>query len=428
MTMKRGVQRAMKRATFALLLLLTALVGCPADDGSDAAPADAAAADDVATRDQALDLGAADPLAEAIRPLVSPYVDPAAPDDLSKCIGAVVGVVTSNERRVFGFGATKASGAQVPDGDTVFQIGSISKFFTGLALARPVEVGQHKLVDPVNDHLGPDLQAPAGITLGHLVSHHASLPAHPTNMVDRDGDGKPDPGHDPLSPAAGYSRQHLAQFLSGYTLPKQPGTSYLYSNAGIGLLAVALADALKVTDYHTLLEDLVTKDLGMTHTWGETIRLDKEPQWLARLAQGYATQGSKRVVGKPGQMGVLAGAGEITSTANEMLTLLRALLGQTQTPLDKAIQRAILPLGPGPLGDKIGYAVEIESGAAGTLYKKAGSTSSYTAYLLFDRARQLGVVVMVNVGGFKSVKEIAVKIHGELLKSSGAGGDAGSDL
>lgn len=415
---------------FFLFLAGLLLAGCQADTSTSdtGVPGDTS---DGALSDHAPDirsdhLPGADPLAQVVRPLMTPYVDPASPDDLTTCIGAVVGVVTPHEQRVFGFGATRANGSQIPDGDTVFQIGSVSKVFTGLALARFIVDGpQAKPTDPVNDLLAPDIQAPAGITLGHLVSHYSGLPTFPTNMVDRDGDGKPDAGHDPLSPAADYSRKDLAQFLAGYTPPKKPGTTYLYSNVGIGLLGVALADALELSDYHALLQQQVTKDLGMTHTWGENTRLETDKQWLAKLAQGYAqsnaSTGGKRIVGKRADMGVLAGGGEISTTANDMLIFLRALSGQSQTLLDEAIQLAIQPLAPATSGDMIGYALEIEASASGTLYKKAGSTSSYTSYLLFDRDRQLGVAVMVNVGGFKSVKEIAFSVHGELVKL-GSGG------
>lgn len=41
-----------------------------------------------------------------------------------------------NFSHTFGFGATEAHGSRVPDGDTLFQIGSVSKVFTGLMLAR----------------------------------------------------------------------------------------------------------------------------------------------------------------------------------------------------------------------------------------------------------------------------------------------------
>lgn len=405
---------ALSLAIFSLGLTLG---GCSSSEGSpiDSGISDIAIKGDLGASPDAL----LDPLAAAVRELL-PYVAPNAPDDLTKTIGAVVAAVTPADRRVFGFGATKAHGAQLPDGDTVFQIGSISKVFTGLALARLVAEGTAtlKLDDPVNLHLAADIQAPSSITLGQLVSHYSGLPEYPTNMVDRDGDGIPDPGTDPQSPAKDYSRANLSNFLADYTPTQPPGTSYAYSNAGIGVLAVALADTQQQGDYHTLLTKLVTQDLGMSQTWGENGYLDAEPNWLARLIQGYATQGGKRVIGKRGDMGVLAGAGEICTTGNDMLRFLDVLLGRSKGPLDAAVQTALTPLASMPNGDKVGYAFEIETSGGTTLYKKAGNTSSYSAYLLFDRDRGIGVVVMVNVGGFKTVKDIARAVYDTLASGN----------
>jgi CubicO group peptidase (beta-lactamase class C family) len=64
--------------------------------------------------------------------------------------GIVVGMIADDpqERWVVGYGRLSATDERVPDGDTVFEIGSITKVFTGILLAQAVLNGEVKLGDP----------------------------------------------------------------------------------------------------------------------------------------------------------------------------------------------------------------------------------------------------------------------------------------
>ena len=69
---------------------------------------------------------------------------------------------------------------RVVDGDTVFEIGSITKVFTALLLQDMVERGEMKLDDPVQKYLPASVHMPTykgkPITLLHLATHTSSLP------------------------------------------------------------------------------------------------------------------------------------------------------------------------------------------------------------------------------------------------------------
>ncbi|GEM_PF-1856467 len=356
----------------------------------------------------------ADPVASLVHSIMQPAVDPLVPPNEDSCVGAVVALVTPDGARVLGYGATHAAGSMVPDGETLFQVGSVTKVFTGLALARLVASGDINVENPANMDLAADL-APAlvgsGITMAHLVTHRAGLPNMPGNLVDRDRDGVPDPGHDPLSPAAGYARADLVVFLDQFTPLHAPGAAYAYSNAGVGLLAVALQDHLGMDNFHAVLSAQVTSTLGMDETWGE-IDVIAAPA-LARLAQGYASVNGTIIPGHLAQMGVLAGSGEITTTGNNMLLFLSAVTGNTSTPLDAAVDLALAPLAGGPPGQDMGYAFEIEPRVDGDVFTKGGVTSSYSAFLAFRREPRVGVLVMSNCGGFfaPKAKDLALAIN-----------------
>jgi uncharacterized protein with NRDE domain len=354
-----------------------------------------------ALRDE-LALALADTLDRVMRPAFSAD----AMGDLSRCVGTVVVAVTPTGDVVRGYGATEANGARVPDENTLVQVGSISKVFTGLALARLVHERAWGERDPLVSRLASDLATPlrgATVTLADVVSHRAGFANMPPNLVDRDGDGTRDPGIDPLSPAEGYSRADLIRALAT-AAPSM--SAYRYSNWGLGLLGRAIADHLSEPGNHGVVQRMVARDLAMSSTFGEVRSLDAAA--MARVAQGYASGPRGRMPGRLASMGVLAGSGEVVTSGADMRRFLRALVGLDRTALAPVIDRALAPLGPGARpGFEMGYAVDIERRADGVVYAKAGETASYTAFMVFRREPAAGVAVMTTCGGFDATVSLA---------------------
>ncbi len=368
----------MRNAFIALLVLVTA---CGEEDPSGQAP---------------------DPIKEIVAGVVKPYVDPAAAlTDASKTVGLVVAALGEAGEGTYGFGETSAGSGVIPDGDTVFQIGSVSKALTGLILAQQVAEGglaRSALVEA----LLPALAGSNGtkkVTLGMLAAHHSGLESMPTNL----------PKNDPISPATGYTLAALKTYLFGLAAPVAAGKAYKYSNLGIGLLGLGLEKQLKVTGYNALLVATLRKELGITDLWGQVNKLPALA--MSRLAQGYANKGTARVAGHPGQMGVLAGAGEALTTGKIALLLLETFTGQRAGALDAAVAEWVKPIKPMTGGDSIAYALEVQPDGGGHIYKKAGNTAGgYSAYLAFRRDKKVGVFVMANVASFKGVKTMALTI------------------
>ena len=81
-------------------------------------------------------------------------------DTNHQSVGIAVGVVELVGRRVVGYGRLNADDARQPDGDTVFEIGSITKVFTSTILADMVERGEVSLDDSVRRRLPADVRVP----------------------------------------------------------------------------------------------------------------------------------------------------------------------------------------------------------------------------------------------------------------------------
>ena len=313
-------------------------------------------------------------------------------DTAHQSVGIVVGIIEPRGRRIVTYGSRAKDDKRPLDGDTVFEIGSVTKVFTSLLLADMVERKEVALDDPVAKYLPPDVKVPEfdghKITLQSLSMQTSGLPRLPTNLAPKD----------PANPYADYSVAQLYQFLSSFGLTRDVGSQYEYSNLGVGLLGHALARRAGM-DYEALVRSRIAEPLGMANT-----RITLSPEMKDRLAVGYSAAMSPTAAW---DLPALAGAGALRSTANDLLTFLAANLGATKTPLAPAMA-AMLKIrrmtGAGGLETGLGWLVA-ESGGR-TFVWHNGGTGGYRSFIGFDRARGAGVVVLSNAGTVAGVDDI----------------------
>lgn len=303
--------------------------------------------------------------------------------ETQRATGIVVGIVRPTGREIVSLGTRGGATAGPVDGDTLFEIGSITKIFTALALAELVERGVVGLDDPVSRHLSRALTASerAGgqITLHDLATHRSGLPRIPPGI----GEEHPD------NPYLGYGSDELFRFLAGYQLPRQPGAEFEYSNLGFGLLGLALVAATRAPDYEQMLSDLVLAPAGLTDT---VVTVDAAR--LARMAQGhdYALRPVPNW-----DFGALAGAGALRSSANDLLSLLEIGLGLTDSPLEPAFARTTIERAElGEPGLEIGLGWIIVPDRDSEVIWLNGGTGGFRSFIGFNKAEGTGVVVLVN--------------------------------
>jgi serine-type D-Ala-D-Ala carboxypeptidase/endopeptidase len=287
--------------------------------------------------------------------------------------GIVVGMIADDpqERWVVGYGRLSATDDRLPDGDTVFEIGSITKVFTGILLAQAVLNGEVKLDDPISMYLPEGVTAPEyegkSITLFDLATHTAGLPREAINYNS--------------------TIDQMYAYLSGYRLTRAPGSAYEYSNYGFGLLGNLLVRVAGQADYEALLLDRITRPLGMGST-----RIELTPDMSSRLATPHQSYAVNSV---SWNAPVFEGAGSIRSTANDMLTFLAANMGMTETELQPALQLANIPQRSTGGDEYIGFGWHLPKSGKG-IHGHNGQTSGYHSYLAWDPERKIGVVVLAN--------------------------------
>ena len=305
--------------------------------------------------------------------------------DDKRSAGIVVGMLEADGRtRVVAFG-DPGPGQPPLDGNSVFEIGSISKVFTATVLAELVQEGKVSLADPVQKFLPAGVRVPSRngkqITLGNLSEQNSGLPRLPTNF-------KP---ADPANPYADYRAPQMYEFLSGYQLTRDPGAQFEYSNLGVGLLGHALSLATGQS-YEEMERTRVWGPLGMEHT-----AITMTPWMKSRLALGHDPMGT---IAANWDLDVLAGAGAIRSTTYDMLKFADANLHPERGALQRAMafaQKERAPAGTPMLGIGLNW---ISRHAGGdTIVWHNGGTGGYRTFLGMLPSRKMAVVVMTNSGG-----------------------------
>src|SRR5205823_7264601 len=95
------------------------------------------------------------PPAEDVRQILLDRID-----TYKKSVGIVVGTVSPQGTKIYSYGKLATGSPSVPDGDSVFEIGSMTKVFTSLLLSDMVQRGEVKLDDPVSKFLPASVKMP----------------------------------------------------------------------------------------------------------------------------------------------------------------------------------------------------------------------------------------------------------------------------
>jgi len=294
--------------------------------------------------------------------------------------GVSIAVVQHGIQRVFAYGTAKP--------DSIFEIGSITKTFTGLILAQMVEQGKVNFDDPVRTLLPPGtVVKPAGdeITLLDLATQHSGLPRMPDNFK---------PG-DPANPYAEYAAADLYAYIARRGVGRPAKTDFLYSNLGFGLLGQALAVRSGLS-WPELLKQQVTGPLGLRDT---TVALTPEQQ--ARFIPGHDAD---HHLAHAWDLVAFAGAGAIRSTASDMLAYLEANLHPesvkplAQSPAAATLTAALtrqheLRADAAP-GMRIALAWLFDADSGNFWHN--GGTGGHSSYAFFNPKGDYAAVVLLN--------------------------------
>lgn len=291
----------------------------------------------------------------------------------------VVAVIVGDQDRYFTFG--KLPGGVDPDKNTIFELASVGKTFTGLLLADMAERGEIFPVTPVEALLPPEASVERidgkSISLFDLATQSSGLISVPGNM----------PAKNPLNPYADYTVPLLYQELQQTKLEFSPGRGYSYSNLGFGLLGHVLA--LKAgKDYEALVLERICDPLAMTDT-----RMTLTEEQRARVATPHDDDQPVEVwedITMAGAGSFLASAKDVTQYLGAHWTVREGSLGQALKSAIRKHRRTNSPQ------TAIGYGWHIDSENALDIVWHNGGSGGSRSYVAMLPDHQIGVCVLAN--------------------------------
>ncbi|MFB6099412.1 MAG: serine hydrolase domain-containing protein [Salinibacter sp.] len=322
----------------------------------------------------------------------------------TKTPGLVVGAIEGSTSQLFQYGVATLADSTALRADTRFEIGSVTKVFTTLLLAEMAHEGDVSLRDPIGKYLPDSVDTPGTegepIELRHLATHTSGLPRLPTNLtpVNRS------------DPYAAYTAKKLHAFLETATLSAPPGSTYTYSNVGMGLLGHLLARHADTT-YAAALRARVLAPLRL-HDTGVPLPSDTTGP---RLARGYTPLSSTPYW----FWDVLAGAGALRSTPPDMLHFLRANLDPEQSPLSSAIKQThrLRHRKSKELALALGW--HVSKGPDGSrIYWQNGGTGGFRSFVGVHRDDHTALLLLTNQAlSPRRLNEFAFQLMRILLQS-----------
>jgi len=288
-------------------------------------------------------------------------------------------------------GSAPEAGSMPPE-KLVFEIGSITKVFTGLLLAQAMvekkvtlETTLGSLLDGQVKFADPRV---AAITLKQLATHTSGLPPLPDNM-----------GADATmeDPYADYDEKLLLSFLATAKLEGEGPFSCSYSNLGMGLLGYLLGRVYQIPWEQAVVEK-ICQPLGLNDT-------AVNPDAKLPIAKPHDAE-NKEV--KPWHFAALAGCGALRSTAADLTKLGAAMLHPDKTPLREAFALAMTSQTDAPAqGGQIGLGVFLGKFDGEPTLHHDGGTYGYCSGLQVIPSKEIIRVVLVNNAGLPGSLVIA---------------------
>lgn len=330
-------------------------------------------------------------LAAKVDKLVQPYLAAEVANAIS------IGVVQGENQWTRHYGQLSADQPEKPDDATLYELGSISKVFTGILLADAVIAKRLNLNQPVGE-LVPELMenkaVGQAIQLRHLSTHMSGLPRMPINMQPADVQ----------NPYADYDRSMMMAFLKAIKPIRKPGDKAEYSNLAVGLLGQILA--IEADDsYQNLLKKNLTEPLGMNQTIVELS--DEQKSHLAPPHDGDLRRA------KNWDLNAFVGAGGIRSNTSDMQTFITAQLSPPDNQIGKAIElawREQIPSEKGAFAMGLGWHIAKD----GETRWHSGQTGGYHTAIFIDRRIDAGVILMCNTatGEVDALAESIIQLVG----------------
>jgi CubicO group peptidase (beta-lactamase class C family) len=284
-----------------------------------------------------------------------------------------------------GYGLADVKAGTPITADSVFDLASVSKHMTGIAVLTLVEKAKLEIDKPVAEYLR-DFKVPIkgrAVTVTDLVHHVSGL----ADYTSDDWEGSDEE-------FASLTNEAHLKWLNGTKPRRAPGIKYEYNNSEYALLAL-IVERISGRSFAQYARENLFAPAGMTHTF----ILDDTAALPAEAVKGYATN-SKGRVKRSSSPTVITGDGSVYTSVRELSLWDKAL--RAHRIISRRSQELAWsngrydngnPIRDGD-GDGYGFGWVIEKN--GRRVSHSGSWNGTATYLLLDQKHGLTVAVLSN--------------------------------
>ncbi|MFN4000394.1 serine hydrolase domain-containing protein [Algoriphagus sp.] len=325
-------------------------------------------------------------------------------------VGVSIGIFKEGQVSFYGYGETAKGSGIVPNQNTYFEIGSINKVYTAIAIVKMLEDEGKTIDTPIKAYLPADLPTlnrdGVELTFKHLLTHTSGLPYMPNNIG--------------LSfytnTARGwreYDNNKLFSALKNARLAFLPFTEFLYSNTAFGTLGVIL-ERKYGKDYREVLEHEILEPMMLFDTSPYFEKTDPN-----RWTKGYGSNGKESDYWKT--LNAINGAGVLKGTSADLLRFAELCLNPDGHPLQDYIERTQVLTFNKPtdyeffvVRNGLGWFFYENKGLPGeTFLYHSGGTGGYNSELFINKDKNSALVLLFNTDGITESRELFVR---ELLQ------------
>ena len=286
--------------------------------------------------------------------------------------------------------------------ESVYQIGSLTKTFTGNVLAHLVNEKIMSMDAEVAAYFPASVKFPVDstgrkITIKDIATHSSGLPRYPDNLDRVDGE-----------PMMGYTKEQLYKAIPTNLLERNIGVRYIYSNYAYGILGTAMENATGKT-YAELLQQYIFAPLGMKNSNGEMTEKIKR-----KLATPYYDD-NPTVETKPWVMGSLTPHGGMFSTVTDLCRFIIHFMDTTQAdvrtqqiPYFRITKRTTYGMGI--------FISEVGAPINSTIMEHGGDLDSYASDMKYFPEKKLGYIILSNGAGGRGLGNLFTTLEREIFK------------
>jgi len=239
-------------------------------------------------------------------------------------VGLSIGVYVNGKRHTYHYGYKDKETRQRPTDHSLYEIGSITKTFTGVLLAQATVDKKLSLNDDIRNYLDGDYSnlkyEGQPIRIYQLINHTSGLPfllPDKKELFQISADSIP---YFVTAMLTNYSKEQFFRDLHNVQLDTVPGVKFSYSNSGAQLLGYILEKIYR-SSFENLILKFITGPQKMPYT-----KLSYSKKEALMVAKGYNDKGVQMPYNPP----VIGAAGNIKSTVTDMLNYVQFHLDETK--------------------------------------------------------------------------------------------------